>query len=267
MITKNKEVFDKPSALVRNRFLMQIFFEKMLYDKKTYILILVSLFPLLTTMSLNTATAGTYVDLITSGSIFSFIIMPLISLILGISAIADEKENKTISQLLSRPIYREEIVITKWISTVIVGLVIVFIDALIVYLGLCFQVGDFSISIFRLEVLIGAWAYLAIWFLVYVTIFIFLGIIIDSNALGMGLAIAYFEAFFSQFIFGGGEGVNSAFSIVNHVNQVASEFLISDYYSFSIANYEPELSLLTCLALIVAFLAFSLLAMRRKDFP
>ncbi len=266
MIAKNREVFEKPSALVRNRFLVQIFFEKMLYDKKTYILILVSLFPLLTTMSLNTATAGTYVDLITSGSIFSFIIMPLISLILGISAIADEKENKTISQLLSRPIYREEIVITKWISTVIVGLVIVFIDALIVYFGLCFQVGDFSI--FRLEVFIGAWVYLALWFLVYVTIFIFLGIIIDSNALGMGLAIAYFEAFFSQFIFGGGEGGgNSAFSIVNHVNQVASEFLISDYYSFSIVNYDPELSLLTCLALIVSFLAFSLLVLRKKDFP
>jgi ABC-type transport system involved in multi-copper enzyme maturation permease subunit len=265
MITKNKEVFERPSVLVRNRFLMQIFFEKMLYDKKTYILILVSLFPLLTTMSLNTATAGTYIDLITSGSIFSFIIMPLISLILGISAIADEKENKTISQLLSRPVYREEIVITKWISTIIVGLVIVFVDALIVYFGLCFQVGDFSI--FRLEVFIGAWAYLAIWFLVYVTIFIFLGIIIDSNALGMGLAIAYFEAFFSQFLFGGGGEGNSAFSIVNHVNQVASEFLISDYYSFSITNYDPELSLLTCLALIVGFLAFSLLAMRRKDFP
>jgi len=265
MITKNKEVFERPSVLVRNRFLMQIFFEKMLYDKKTYILILVSLFPLLTTMSLNTATAGTYIDLITSGSIFSFIIMPLISLILGISAIADEKENKTISQLLSRPVYREEIVITKWISTIIVGLVIVFVDALIVYFGLCFQVGDFSI--FRLEVFIGAWAYLAIWFLVYVTIFIFLGIIIDSNALGMGLAIAYFEAFFSQFLFGGGGEGNSAFSIVNHVNQVASEFLISDYYSFSITNYDPELSLLTCLALIVSFLAFSLLVMRRKDFP
>jgi len=266
MITKNEEVFDKPSVFVRNRFLMQIFFEKMLYDKKTYFLILVSLFPLIRTMSLNTATTETYVDLITAGSIFSFIMMPLISLILGISAIADEKENKTISQLLSRPVYREEIVLSKWISTVIVGLVIVFIDALIVYLGLCFQVGDFSI--FRLEVFLGAWAYLALWFLVYVTIFVFLGVIIDSNALGMGLAIAYFEAFFSQFIFGGGGGeAQSAFSIVNHVNQVASEFLISDYYSFSILNYEPELSLLTCFALIVGFLAFSLLAMRRKDFP
>ena len=264
MSTSNKEVIEKPSILERNGFLMQIFLAKLLYDRKTYILILVSLFPLLTTMSLNTATPGTYVNLITSGSIFSFIIMPLIGLVLGISAVSDEKENKTISQLLARPIYREEIVISKWICTVIVGLIIVAVDALIVYLGLCFQVGDFSI--FSLEVFVGAWLYLALWFLVYVTIFVFLGIIIDSNALGIGLAIAYFEAFFSQFIFGGG-GANSAFSIVNHVNQVASEFLISDYYSFSILNYEPELSLLTCLALIISFLAFSLLAIRRKDFP
>lgn len=264
MSTTNNTAIEKPTALVRNIFLMRIFFEKTLYDKKTYILVLVSLFPLLTTMSLDTADAGTYVDLITSGSIFSFIIMPLISLILGISAIADEKENKTISQLLSRPIYREEIVITKWISTVIVGLIVVFIDALIVYLGLCFQMGDFSI--FRLEVFIGAYFYLALWFLVYVTIFIFLGIVIDSNALGMGLAIAYFEAFFSQFLFGG-IGANSPFSIVNHVNQVASEFLISDYYSFTIVNYEPLLSLYTCIGLIVGFLVLSLLAMRRKDFP
>ena len=82
----------------------------------------------------------------------------------------------------------------------------------------------------------------------------------------MGLAIAYFEAFFSQFLFGG-IGANSPFSIVNHVNQVASEFLISDYYSFAIVNYEPLLSLYTCIGLIVGFLVLSLLAMRRKDFP
>jgi ABC-type transport system involved in multi-copper enzyme maturation permease subunit len=264
MSIKNQTVIENSPVLLRTTYLMKIFLEKILYDKKTYILIIVSIFPLLTTMSLNNATIGTYVDLITSGSIFSFIIMPLISLILGISALADEKENKTISQLLSRPIYREEIVIAKWISTVIVGLVIVFFDALIVYLGLCIQVNDFSI--FRLEVFIGAWAYLALWFLVYMTIFVFLGIVIDSNALGMGLAIAYFEAFFSQFIFGGG-GAKSPFSIVNHVNQVASEFLISDYYSFTILNYEPLLSLYTCLALIIGFLALSLLVMRRKDFP
>ncbi len=264
MSTKNPNVLEAPTIIVRDTFLMKIFLEKMIYDKKTYILILVSLFPLLVTMSFEEASTQTFVNLIQSGSIVSFIIMPLISLILGISAMADEKENKTISQLLSRPVYREEIAFVKWVATVIVGLVIVFIDALIIYLGLCIQFSDFSI--FQLDVFIGAWAYLALWFLVYVTIFVFLGIVIDSNALGIGLAIAYFEAFFSQFIFGGG-GSNSAFSIVNHVNQVASEFFLSDYYSFSITNYDPGLSLLTCFALIIFFLVSSLLAMRRKDFP
>jgi ABC-type transport system involved in multi-copper enzyme maturation permease subunit len=264
MSTKSQNVLEPPTIFIRGTFLMKIFLEKMIYDKKTYILILVSFFPLLVTMSLDNASTQTYVDLIQSGSIVSFIVMPLISLILGISAIADEKENKTISQLLARPVYREEIALVKWIATVIVGIVIVFIDALIIYLGLCIQFSDFSI--FKVEVFIGVWIYLALWFLVYATIFVFLGIVIDSNALGLGLAIAYFEAFFSQFIFGGGNS-NSAFSIVNHINQVASEFLLSDYYSFTILNYEPELSLLTCLALIILFLISSLLVMRRKDFP
>ncbi len=258
-----------PSILEKGIFLGQIFFAKILFDKKTYILILVSILPLLPVISLNTATIDDYLSLIVISqdtNIFSFAILPLICLILGISAIADEKENKTISQLLSRPVKREEIVLMKWVSVVVIGVVIVCLDSLLIFIGLCLIVQDFSIFLLNLNVLLGVWLFLGMWVTVYGTIFLFLGIIIDKNALGWGLAVAYFEAFFGQFIFGIAAG-NNPYSISNHLYYVASEFFLADYFRFEIPDFEPFNSLLICLGLIIGFLALSMLVMRRKDFP
>lgn len=261
-----------PSIFEKIFFLAEIFFAKFLYDKKTYILILISIVPLLTLgyYDISEISESTFVSLVSSGdntSVLSFVILPLICLILGISAIAEEKENKTISQLLARPVKREEIVLTKWITIMIIGIVIVCIDALIIYLGICIHIQDFSILLEHLDVLIGAWLYLGLWVAVYCTIFLFLGIIIDKNPLGWGLVVAYFEAFFGQFIFGLAAGGNSAFSISNHINHVAAEYFLSDYLTFSITDMYPLQSLLICFGIIVGFLALSMFSMNRKDFP
>lgn len=260
-----------PSIFEKVFFLAEIFFAKFLYDKKTYILILISIVPLLTLgyYDISEISESTFVGLISSGrfSVLSFVILPLICLILGISAIAEEKENKTISQLLARPVKREEIVLTKWITIMIIGIVIVCIDALIIYLGICIHIQDFSILLEHLDVLIGAWLYLGLWVAIYCTIFLFLGIILDKNPLGWGLVVAYFEAFFGQFIFGLAAGGNSAFSISNHINHVAAEYFLSDYLTFSIKDMDPLQSLLICFGLIVGFLLLSMFAMNRKDFP
>jgi ABC-type transport system involved in multi-copper enzyme maturation permease subunit len=264
-LTKNYS----PSILQKGLFLGQIFFAKILFDKKTYILIFVSILPLLPVFSLKTATIDNYLRLIVISqdtNIFSFAILPLICLILGISAIADEKENKTISQLLSRPVKREEIVLLKWVSVVVIGVVIVCLDALIINIGLCLIVQDFTILFLHLDVLFGVWLFLGMWVCVYGTIFLFLGIIIDKNALGWGLAVAYFEAFFGQFIFGVAAG-NNPYSISNHLYHVASEFFLVNHFTFRIPDFEPFNSLLICVGLIIGFLAFSMLVMRRKDFP
>jgi ABC-type transport system involved in multi-copper enzyme maturation permease subunit len=259
-----------PSIFEKVFFLAEIFFAKFLYDKKTYILILISIVPLLTlgNYDISEISESTFVGLISSGrfSVLSFVILPLICLILGISAIAEEKENKTISQLLARPVKREEIVLTKWITIMVIGIVIVCIDALIIYLGLCIHIQDFSILLEHLDVLIGAWLYLGLWVAVYCTIFLFLGIILDKNPLGWGLVVAYFEAFFGQFIFGLAAGGNSAFSISNHLNHVAAEYFLSDYLTFSITDMDPFQSLLICFGIIVGFLALSMFSMKRKDF-
>jgi len=260
-----------PSVFGRGRFLGEIFIQKVLYDKKTYFLIFVSLLPLLPALNLETATISTYLDLISMSAntnIFNFAVLPLISLILGISAISDEKENKTISQLLSRPVRREEIVVVKWLTVVILAVVIVSLDALIILLGLSFIVQDFSLLFDNLNVLFGVWLFLGLWVVVYSTIYLFLGIILDKNALGWGLAIAYFEAFFGQFIFGiAAAGGATPFSIANHLNYVAAEFLLPDYLDFQILDFDPLNSLLICIGLIIGFLLLSMLTMRRKDFP
>ncbi|MFX1515464.1 MAG: ABC transporter permease [Promethearchaeota archaeon] len=257
-----------PSMLTRSVFLGQIFLGKVLFDKKTYILIFVSILPLLPYLNTSYATVSDYLEIIVVGdetNIFNFLILPLICLILGISAISDEKENKTISQLLTRPVKREEIVLIKWITLLIIGVVIACLDALIIYLGLCVIVNDFTI--FQLDVLIGTWFFVGLWVVVYSTIFLLLGIVIDKNALGWGLAIAYFEVFFGQFIFGFAGGGHTPYSISNHIYHVTAEFFLIDYFEFSITDFEPFNSLIVCIALIMGFLLFSMLAMRRKDFP
>ncbi|MFX1285811.1 MAG: ABC transporter permease subunit [Promethearchaeota archaeon] len=260
-----------PSILTRIIFLGQIFLTKVLYDKKTYILIFVSILPLLPYINNTTVSTSDYVDIIVIGqetNIFNFLILPLICLILGISAVSDEKENKTISQLLSRPITREEIVLVKWISILVIGIMIACLDVLIIYLGLCVIVNDYSFLFDRLDVLFGAWFFVSLWVAVYSTIFLLLGILIDKNALGWGLAIAYFEVFFAQFIFGpftGGE--NSPYSIANHIYYVTAEYFLVDYFTFNIPDFEPLISLIICIALIVGFLLLSMVTMRRKDFP
>ncbi|MHA2329033.1 MAG: ABC transporter permease subunit [Candidatus Hodarchaeales archaeon] len=258
-----------PSLMAKTGFLGQIFFSKVLFDKKTYILVFVSFLPLLPYVSMDTASISDYVALITIGAetnIFNFLLLPLICLILGISAISDEKENKTISQLISRPVKREEIVFVKWVTIMVIGIIIACLDVLIIYVGLCFLVQDFSLLFAHLDVLVGVWLFVGMWVAVYSTIFLFLGIIIDKNALGWGLAIAYFEAFFSQFIFGIAGG-NSPFSIANHIYYVTAEFFLIGYSDFSIPDFDPVLSLLICVSLIAGFLLLSMVTMRHKDFP
>jgi ABC-type transport system involved in multi-copper enzyme maturation permease subunit len=255
-----------PSMIERGRFLGQIFLAKVLYDRKTYLLILISILPLIPITMRTTATIEDYINLIRTG-VFSFAVLPLISLILGISAISDEKENKTISQLLSRPVRREEIVVVKWLTVVILGIVIVNLDALIIFLGLSTIVQDYSLFFDNLNVLFGVWLHLGLWVSVYGTIFLFLGVILDKNALGWGLAVAYFEAFFGQFIFGIAAGGNSPYSIANHLNYVSAEFFLPDYIDFQIPDFDPSTSLLICIGLIIGFLLLSLGTMRRKDFP
>ncbi len=259
-----------PSILNKGIFLGQIFFSKVLLDKKTYILIFVSILPLLPYTTITTATINDYVNMMAIGevaNIFNFLILPLICLILGISAIAEEKENKTISQLLSRPVRREEIVLVKWISIVVIGVVIACLDALLIYIGLCILARDFSILFEHFNVLFGIWMFVGTWVAIYGTIFLFLGIIIDKNALGWGLAIAYFEVFFGQFIFGPMTARNNPYSITNHIYFVASEFFLVGYFNYSIPDVDPFHSLIICFTLIIVFLLLSMLVMRRKDFP
>ncbi|MHA2254930.1 MAG: ABC transporter permease [Candidatus Heimdallarchaeaceae archaeon] len=245
---------------------MQIFLNKYIYDKKTYILILISFLPLLTIGSIDRPRIDDFVELIGPDSIVGFLIMPLVSLILGVSAISDEKENKTISQLLARPVRREEILLSKWITIMIIGLIITFINSIILYLGFYLLLPG-SISFFgNLLVLLGVYLSLGLWYVVYATIFLFIGVFLDKNAIGLGLAIAYFEAFFSQFIFGSGTE-KSPFSVANHIYHITSEYFLKDYLSFTIANFDVFSSVLVCIGLILGFLALSAFTIRRKDFP
>ncbi|MHA1973733.1 MAG: ABC transporter permease [Candidatus Hodarchaeales archaeon] len=256
-----------PSFLTRTMILVQLFLNKYFYDKKTYLLIIVTILPLLTASRISSgADIENFIQLTGPSSVFTFLVMPLISLILGVSAISDEKENKTISQLLTRPVRREEIVLAKWITIMIIGTIIVLIDSMIIFFSLALLVPESTAILSEFSVLIGVWGFLLTWYVVYASIFLLLGIVIDKNAIGWGLAIAYFDAFFGQFIFGGGVG-NSAFSIANHIKNIATEYFLPKYLDFHVENFEPLSSILVCFCLIAGSLVLASFVIRNKDFP
>ena len=81
MSISNIESSQSSSILGRSVFLGQIFLAKVLYDKKTYILILVGILPLLPYLNISSASASDYVNIIAIGAttnIFNFLILPLI---------------------------------------------------------------------------------------------------------------------------------------------------------------------------------------------
>lgn len=259
-----------PSPVTRMAVLLEISALKVIWEKKTYLLFLIGLLSLLTFVAIpsHLINLGLYIGLLSPGNFFSFILLPLVTLILGISAIVDEKESRTISHLFARPIGRHELIFSKWIVANIMGFIITTAVNVLVFFAVAGFANDFSLALNNLDLLLSSSIFLGIYVATYTSIFLFVGTIIEKNALVIGLIIAYFEVFFSQFIFGLGMGSEgSPYSITNHLYNIASEYLMPDYLSYSIINFEPIGSIGVIAGLILLSFLGAMVVIRMKDLP
>ncbi|MHA1450236.1 MAG: ABC transporter permease subunit [Candidatus Hodarchaeales archaeon] len=274
MLYQNKEKHRvKPSAIKRSAILLQLFFLKVINDRKTYLLFLIGFLPLLSVIArpVSDIDIDLYIGLVFSRgertiSFYSFILLPLITLILGISAVADEKENKTISQILAKPIHRQEFVIAKWLVATITGIAIICILNAITLSTVGILAGDLGLIFDNLNLFLAISIFLSIYTVTYVSIFVLLGTVIEKNALVIGLVIAYFEAFFSQFIFGLAAGSNrTPYSITNNLYYIASEYLLPDHINASITNFEPWMSVAVIAGIVILSITGAMVIIRRID--
>ncbi|MHA2333278.1 MAG: ABC transporter permease [Candidatus Hodarchaeales archaeon] len=260
-----------PSMIKQYSVLLEIFYLKVLRDRKTYILVLIGILPILVVLispSNNVIQAiFSYIQAFRPGDIATLIHIPLISLILGISAVGDEKENKTISQLVARPIKRYDVIVCKWFVSITTGIVMITAINVIYYLINAVLSSNSQFILENVNIFIGTSVFLWIYLSTYISIFLLIGVIIEKNALTIGLFIAYFEVILSQFIFGLGSGsrYGTPYSIPNHVYHVASKYLIPEYFNYTVLDFEPQASALVILGIVVLSLAGAILAISMKD--
>lgn len=260
----------------RNLLLMELFLVKLLKDRKTYLLLLLSLIPVILFLPFfpiwDEVRSGSVIniDYVVSnfnfGGLFPFIIIPPISIIFGISAISDERENKTLTQLNARPLGRQEIIFSKFIThSLIASIVIVFINTVAFLLAWNFSTALDTSKI--IELYIGSSLFLILNIIVFVAIFIMIGTIIEKGALIIGFFIAYFESFFGQLIFGASDtGEASIYSISNHLYYVSYEYLLNyETNKLIIADLEPIYSLLILIGIIIVSLGIAMIAIRKMD--
>lgn len=265
MLLNHKE---KVTPVTKNLLLIEIFFQKYLYDKKVRFLLLLGVIQFLLFLPRKTSelTIEFYISMLDTTRLYSFIILPLITLILGISAIAEEKENKTISQFLSRPISRQEIVFSKWIVSVTIGVILIVLINLMGLGSIILLTGDPTIVTDNLSVVFMSSVFLSFYSVVYISVFLLIGTIINQNQIMWGFFIAYFEVFFGQFIFGLGSGAEGTpYSISNHIYFVASEYLLPEFMDYSVSNFDPISSLLVLIILIIIGLGGSMVGFRKID--
>ncbi len=125
---------------------------------------------------------------------------------------------------------------------------------------------DLSLVFDNLDLFVATSVFLSIYAVTYISIFVLLGTVIEKNALVIGLVIAYFEAFFSQFIFGLAAGSNrTPYSITNNYYYIASEYLLPDHINASIANFEPWMSVAVIAGIIILTVTGSMVIIRRID--
>jgi ABC-2 type transport system permease protein len=181
-----------------------------------------------------------YVDF--ARSIYVTLLIPLFGLLLGTAAISDEIETHTIIQVVSRPVKRMEIVIWRYIATVIAGSLIGFVSISAFYIAVS------VITPLPIDILFGSWGLISVSCWVYSSIFIFLGLAI-SKPLIWGVIVTLYEQLLGVLVvFIGG----SAYSLSSHIINVGSVML---GYSGVIQHWAPIDS-----AILLAILSFAMIS-------
>ncbi|MFW9944798.1 MAG: ABC transporter permease subunit [Candidatus Sifarchaeia archaeon] len=244
------------NLLVRGINIFWIFIKAFVKDRKSHVLTLLGLLPVPVLILSGQVPTEPYpaqtffIDL--TQSMYISLLIPLFGLLLGTAALTDEIESHTIVQLVSRPVRRVEILIWRYLATVVAGTLV----AIIVTSGFYITLSLYAPV--PLELLTGFWGVCAICCTVYCALFILLGVAL-KRPLIWGVVITLYEQLLGVLaVFLGG----AAFSISGHILHVGTQFVD---YSYSIVDWTPTSSGLLLVVITLMSLLISTLIFRRRD--
>lgn len=170
--------------------LLRFTIQQMFLSKKTAVILILSFFPLIIVFywmyQPSEETALVFFSNIVI-IVFLQFVLPLVTLLYGISLINDEISNKTINYLASSPIRREEILLFRYLGYIPTTFTIIALPLTISYLIL----GVYEGSVFQhIEILAGYYLVFFLGILVYGSFYNFLGIAI-KRPLMVGLLFAF----------------------------------------------------------------------------
>jgi len=244
------------NLLARGISIFWIFIKAFVKDRKSHVLTLLGLLPVPVLILSGQVPTEPYpaqtffIDL--TQSMYISLLIPLFGLLLGTAALTDEIESHTIVQLVSRPVRRVEILIWRYLATVIAGTLV----AIIVTSG--FYVTLSLYAPVPLELLTGFWGVCAICCAVYCALFILLGVAL-KRPLIWGVVITLYEQLLGVLaVFFGG----AAFSISGHILHVGTQFVD---YAYSIPEWTPTSSGILLVVIALMSILISTLLFRRRD--
>jgi ABC-2 type transport system permease protein len=240
-------------SLYRGGTLLRIFMTDFLRSRKSKGLVIVGLLPtiivILTQAGLDRPQIF-YYDVFTT--IYVTFLLPLFGLLLGTAAISDEMESHTIVQLVSRPLWRVEIIFWRYLATLLASMIIVLV-----------VIGGFT-SVFILfasldaGVFIGAMMASLVCVSVYCSVFMLLGLALKKALLWGTLLVLYEQGLGVLVTFVGGP----ALSLSGHILNVGTSFL--NYYH-SIPGWTVTMSAQLLAIITLACILLSMLVFRIKD--
>lgn len=244
------------NLLVRGINIFWIFIKAFVKDRKSHVLTLLGLLPVPVLILSGQVPTDPYpartffIDL--TQSMYISLLIPLFGLLLGTAALTDEIESHTIVQLVSRPVRRVEILVWRYLATVVAGTLV----AIIVTSGFYITLSLYAPV--PIELLTGFWGVCAICCAVYCALFILLGVAL-KRPLIWGVVITLYEQLLGVLtVFLGG----AAFSISGHILHVGTQFVD---YSYSIVDWTPTSSGLLLVVIALMSLVVSTLIFRRRD--
>jgi ABC-2 type transport system permease protein len=244
------------NLLARGINIFWIFIKAFVKDRKSHVLTLLGLLPVPVLIisgqiPTNPYPAQTFfIDL--TQSMYISLLIPLFGLLLGTAALTDEIESHTIVQLVSRPVRRVEIIVWRYLATVVAGTIVAIIVTSGFYITLTLH------APIPLELLTGFWGVCAICCAVYCALFILLGVAL-RRPLIWGVVITLYEQLLGVLaVFIGG----AAFSISGHILHVGTQFVD---YSYAIVDWTPTSSGLLLVVVTLMSLVISTLIFRRRD--
>ncbi len=251
-VRKDGELSPPLRTLIRGIYLVSLFLTSFIKSRKSQVLTILGLLPVVVMVAWGVPPPARFFFRDFVQTLYISLLIPLSGLLLGTAALSDEIESHTIVQLVTRPVRRIEILIWRYIATVIAGTII----SIIVTSG--FYVSVVISDEIPFEMLTGFWLVCAVCNAVYCAIFMLLGIAL-KRPLVWGVVITLYEQLLGVVaIFF--EGV--VFSLSGHILNYGQLFVD---YSYSIPGWPPLNSGWVLVVIVLVCISLSAIMFRAKD--